>query len=143
VSVGLGCVVLCCVLVVWVNTAPMPTMTMIRPIPQTLTPINHFTNHPTNPNSKNCDRAVRLVKDPAKKQAGKEALRAVDKEVRHLQDEARRCELKLNSSHAGGWVGVVADMAGWLVGWWVGWLGGWVGGGWGDLIGVGGWSWVR
>ena len=56
------------------------------------------------PGSKNCDRAVRLAKDPAKRQEGKEALRAVDKEVRNLQDEARRCELNLNSSHAGVWL---------------------------------------
>lgn len=52
-------------------------------------------------NSKNCDRAVRLVKDPAKRQEGKDALRVVDKEVRNLQDEVRRCELNLNHAHAG------------------------------------------
>lgn len=46
---------------------------------------------------------MRLVKDPTKRQEGKEALRAVDKEVRNLQDEVRRCELNLNQAHAGEW----------------------------------------
>lgn len=54
--------------------------------------------------SKNCDRAVRLVKDPAKRQEGKESLRLVDREVRNLQDEVRRCELNLHHSHTGAYV---------------------------------------
>lgn len=48
---------------------------------------------------KNCDRAVRILKDPAKRNAGKEMLRGVDKRIRHCQDEVRRAELNLNYSH--------------------------------------------
>lgn len=53
------------------------------------------------------------MKDPAKRQEGKERLRAVDKDVRNLMDEVRRAELNLNHAHAGksrglgGWVVVV------------------------------------
>lgn len=47
---------------------------------------------------KNCDRAVRILKDPTKRNDGKEMLREVDKRVRHCQDELRRVELNLNYS---------------------------------------------
>lgn len=44
---------------------------------------------------KNCDRAVRILKDTVKRNAGKEMLRGVDKTIRHCQDEIRRFELNL------------------------------------------------
>jgi chromosome segregation ATPase len=50
--------------------------------------------------SKNCDRAVRIVKDPVKRTAGKDMLRGVERQIRECQDEVRRAELKLNYSHA-------------------------------------------
>lgn len=45
---------------------------------------------------KNCDRAVRILKDPTKRNDGKEMLRGMDKRIRHCQDEVRRAELNLN-----------------------------------------------
>lgn len=64
------------------------------------------------------------MKDPAKRQDGKEALRLVDREVRNLQDEVRRCELNLHHSHTGAcgsWVGIYRlGRVRWLGG-----LGGW------------------
>lgn len=47
---------------------------------------------------KNCDRAVRILKDPTKRNDGKKMLRGVDKRVRHCQDEVRRIELKIKYS---------------------------------------------
>ena len=50
---------------------------------------------------KNCDRAVRILKDTSARIAGKEMLRGKDKDVRYYQDEMRRVELHLNYAHAG------------------------------------------
>lgn len=76
-----------------------PSIFLVLALPfLSLSPQRHAT---TRLISKNCDRAVRVLKDPAQRQDGKEALRLVDKEVRTLQDEVRRCELNLNHAHAG------------------------------------------
>lgn len=50
---------------------------------------------------KNCDRAVRILKDTNKRVEGKAMLREADKEIRYYQDEMRRVELHLNYDHAG------------------------------------------
>jgi hypothetical protein len=47
---------------------------------------------------KNCDRAVRILKDPAKRNDGKAMLRGMDKRIRYCQDDVRRAELNLNYS---------------------------------------------